>query len=309
MNEKRWSKNWWLWRGFDKPSLWFRKRRFRIITNRCSTPGSGMISTTRGAKQPLILTIVYGRNESSRRNYSRRATNSDEMIMIIGCHKFPFLLDPSPLLGSRPPLVAPRCHLCDRTLRIDLANFYNYRCRWLDSPFRDEEDFYRWRNCWVSWNRWLPLSAVSRLVARLIDRSNRKIGAGLKNGRTRREAKFCVGGNGNRRFVVINRWEGKGGRDARVARAKWKIEITTGFPSRRESRWHERSNRRRVRIRNRVDISHEGNTVRVFVAPPPLSPSVSHFDRLSRARQCMYTGGPPVPPPRRLRRFRACQLS
>lgn len=37
------------------------------------------------------------------------------MIMIIGCHKFPFLLDPSPLLGSRPPLVAPRCHLCDVT--------------------------------------------------------------------------------------------------------------------------------------------------------------------------------------------------
>lgn len=101
-----------------------------------------MISTTRDAKQPLILTIVYGRNESSRRNYSRRATNSDEMIMIIGCHKFPFLLDPSPLLGSRPPLVAPRCHLCDRTLRIDLANFYNCRCRWPDSPFRNEEDFY-----------------------------------------------------------------------------------------------------------------------------------------------------------------------
>lgn len=56
-----------------------------------------------------------------------------------------------------------------------------------------------------------------------------------------------------------------------------------------------RTNRRRVRIRNRVDISHEGNTVRVFMPLPLPPPSpVSHFDRLSRARQCIYTeGGPP----------------
>lgn len=126
MNEKRWLKNWWLWRGFDKPSLWFPKRRwFRIITNRCSTPGSGMISTTRGAKQPLILTIVYGRNESSRRNYSRRATNSDEMIMIIGCHKFPVSFSTRSLSSPR-LATTPRCttlspmwpHTSDRSCKL-----------------------------------------------------------------------------------------------------------------------------------------------------------------------------------------------
>lgn len=62
-----------------------------------------------GAKRPLILTIVYGGNESSRRNYSRRATIPDEMIMIIDSHKFPssfytpFLALCSPLIAARSP--------------------------------------------------------------------------------------------------------------------------------------------------------------------------------------------------------------
>lgn len=121
----------------------------REVTDRYSTPG--MISTTsaRGAKLPLILTIVYETNQADGIIAVVRRT-PDEMIMI-GCHKFPVSLS-SRFLS--PPflflLAAPRCHLRNhghRTLRIDLANFYKSLslpvARFLP-PFRDEEDFYRW---------------------------------------------------------------------------------------------------------------------------------------------------------------------